>query len=294
MSMPCRVASVRRSFLHRARPSGAVALAACLSLSFGLGLPMAAHAAPVQWSTGQVLIDFDPDTFAFQSDTIYNGLMDISPDAMGYSQSGQGVVINLGGLVSAYASSYTYFSEDSRSASFNALFNFTAQAGYVINGYTVKYTGGYFIESPGNAGLNAQSGAITTGGNFGGDSFSIETYQAGAAAPQLSGYLSAWGGVDYIEILDGYEQVYSHDEQVLDYCETEEPFTCYYTYVPVYIDQPVYRYESDLGEAQIFLSSIEIHPTVVAVPEPGVTAMTLVGLAGLGWWASRRRRVAGA
>lgn len=288
MSMPFHPAPVRLHALHRTRAPGAVVLAACLALS----LPMAAQAAAVQWSTGQVLIDFDPETFVFQSDTTYNGLQNVSPDAMGYAQSGQGVVINLGGLVSAYASSYPYFSEDSRSASFSALFNFTAEAGYVINGYTIKYTGGYFTESPGSAGLNAQSGAITTGGSFGGDSFSIETYQAGAGAPELSGQLSAWGGISYIEILDHYEQVYSHDEQVLDHCDTEEPFTCYYNTVPVYIDQPVYRYETDLGEAQIFLSSIEIHPTVVAVPEPGASAMTLAGLAGLGWWVSRRRRVA--
>lgn len=284
MSMPFRPAAVRRSTHRRMCPPGAVALAACLAL------PMAAQAAPVQWSTGQVLIDFDPDSFVFQSDTTYNGLQNISPDAVGYVQSGQGVVINLGGLVSAYASSYPYFSEDSRSASFSALFNFTAQAGYVINGYTIQYTGGYFTETPGSAGLNAQSGAITTGGNLGGDSFSIETYQPGAGSPQLSGQLSAWGGVNYIEILDGYEQVYSHDEQVLDHCEPEEPFTCYYRSEPVYIGQPVYRYESDLGEAQIFLSSIEVHPTVVAVPEPAATAMTLAGLLGWGWWASRRRR----
>lgn len=288
MSTPFRPAPVRHPALDRTRQTGAVMLAACLAL----GLPMAAQAAPVQWSTGQVLIDFDPETFAFQSDTTYNGLQNISPDAIGYTQSGQGVVVNLGGYVSAYASSYTYFSEDSRSASFNALFNFTAEAGYAINGYTIKYTGGYFTESPGNVGLNAQSGAITTGGNFGGDSFSIETYQVGAGAPELSGQLSAWGGISYIEILDHYEQVYSHDEQVLDYCDTQEPFTCYYNTVPVYIDQPVYRYETDLGEAQIYLSSIEIHPTVVAVPEPGATAMTLAGLLGLGWWAARRRRVA--
>lgn len=286
MPMLFRPASVHRVALHRKRLLGTLAAAACCAG----GLPMATQAAVVQWSTDQVLIDFDPDTFVFQSDTTYNGLQDISPDAVSYAQSGQGVVINLGGLVSAYASGYPYFSEDSRSASFSALFNFTAGAGYEISGYTVKYTGGYFIETPGSAGLNAQSGAITTGGNFGGDSFSIEAYQAGAAAPQLSGNLSAWGGVNYIEVLDRYEQVYSHDEQVLDYCETEEPFTCYYTSVPVYIEQPVYRYESDLGEAQIFLSSIEVHPTVVAVPEPGVTAMTLAGLAGMGWWASRRRR----
>lgn len=285
MPMPFRPAAVRRSTHRRMCPPGAVVLAACLTLA----LPMAARAAAVQWSTGQVLIDFDPDTFVFQSDTTYNGLQNISPDAMSYAQSGQGVVINIGGFVSAYASSYTYFSEDSRSASFNALFNFTAEAGYVINGYTVKYTGGYFIESPGSAGLNAQGGAITTGGNLGGDSFSIETYQVGAGSPQLSGQLSAWGGISYIEVLDHYEQVYSHDEQVLDHCDTQEPFTCYYNTVPVYIDQPVYRYETDLGEAQIFLSSIEIQPTVVAVPEPGVTAMTLIGLAGLGWWGARRR-----
>lgn len=286
MPMPFRRASVLP--LHRRRLPGAVVMAVCLALS----LPMAAQAASVQWSTDRVTIEFDPETFVFQSDTTYNGLQNVSPDAMGYSQSGQGVVINLGGLVSAYASSYPYFSEDSRSASFSALFNFTAGAGYEISGYTVKYTGGYFIETPGSAGLNAQSGAITTGGALGGDSFSIETYQVGAGSPQLSGQLSAWGGVSYIEVLDRYEQVYSHDEQVLDHCETEEPFTCYYTSVPVYIEQPVYRYESDLGEAQIYLSSIEVHATVVAVPEPGVTAMTLAGLAGMGWWASRRRRAA--
>lgn len=285
MSMSFRLAAVRRSALHRTRRPGAVALAACLALAG----PMAAQAAPVQWSTGQVLIDFDPETFVFQSDTTYNGLQNISPDAMSYAQSGQGVVITLGGFVSAYASSYPYFSEDSRSASFNAFFDFTAAAGHEITGFTIKYTGGYFVETPGSAGLYAQGGAITTGGNLGGDSFSIETYQAGAGSPQLSGQLSAWGGISTIEILDRYEQVYSHDEQVLDYCEPEEPFTCYYTSVPVYIEQPVYRYETDLGEAQIFLSTIEIHPTVVAVPEPGVTAMTLVGLAGLGWWVSRRR-----
>lgn len=283
--MPCHPAVVRRTAFDRARLPGAAWLSVCLACAW----PMAPQAAPAQWSTDQVLIDFDPDTFVFQSDTTYNGLQNVSPDAMGYAQSGQGVVINLGGLVSAYASSYVSFNEDSRSASFRALFNFTAQAGYVINGYTVKYTGGHFTESPGSAGLNAQSGAITTGGNFGGDSFSIETYQAGAGAPELSGQLSAWGGISYIEILDHYEQVYSHDEQVLDHCDTEEPFTCYYNTVPVYIDQPVYRYETDLGEAQIFLSSIEIHPTVVAVPEAGATAMTLAGLLGLGWWASRRR-----
>lgn len=288
MSMPFRLAAVRHPALDRTRQTGVAMLAACLAM----GLPMAAQAAAVQWSTGQVLIDFDPETFVFQNDTTYNGLQNVSPDAMGYAQSGQGVAINLGGFVSAYASSYPYFSEDSRSASFSALFNFTAQAGYAISGYTIKYTGGYSTESPGSAGLNAQSGAITTGGNFGGDSFSIETYQVGAGAPELSGQLSAWGGINYIEILDHYEQVYSHDEQVLDHCDTEEPFTCYYNTVPVYIEQPVYRYETDLGEAQIYLSSIEIHPTVVAVPEPGATAMTLGGLLGLGWWAARRRRAA--
>lgn len=281
-------ASFCRAAFHRKCLLGTVTVATC----FAWGLPMVTQAAPVQWSTGQVLIDFDPDTFVFQGDTTYSGLQNISPDAVSYAQSGQGVVINLGGLVSAYASSYPYFSEDSRSASFSALFNFAADAGYEISGYTIKYTGGYFIETPGSAGLSAQSGAITTGGALGGDSFSIETYQVGAGSPQLSGQLSAWGGVNHIEILDHYEQVYSHDEQVLEYCETEEPFTCYYTSVPVYIEQPVYRYESDLGEAQIFLSSIEVHPTVVAVPEPGVIAMTLAGLAGIGWWASRRRRAA--
>lgn len=288
MSMLCRSAPTCRPPLRRMRQSGAAAMVAWLAL----GSPLGAHAAPVQWVTEQVVIDFDPDTFVFQSDSTYGGLQNISPDTVGYASSGQGVVIQLGGSVSAYASSYAFFSDDWRSASFSALFEFTAQAGYAISGYTIKYSGGSFAESPGSASLDAQSGAIMAGTHLGGDSFSIETYQAGAGSPQISGQLSAWGGISFVEVFDHYEQVYSHDEQVLDYCEPEEPFTCYYTTVPVYIDQPVYRYESDLGEAQIFLNSIEVHPTVVAVPEPGAIAMAVGGLAGLGGWAARRRRAA--
>jgi hypothetical protein len=141
-------------------------------------------------------------------------------------------------------------------------------------------------------GLNGQSGTILLNGNVGGDSFSIDSYHGGSVAPQVTGELSAWADVDYIQIFKGYEQVYSHDQEVLDYCEQDDPSICHYRTEPVYIDQPMYRYESDLGEAQIYLSTINVQAHVTAVPESGAIAMALAGLASVGGWASRRRRIA--
>jgi hypothetical protein len=274
--MSCSIFLARRAVL----PSLSLI---CLALSAALP----AHAEVTQWSTGQVNIEFDADTFSFTSDSHYNGPMGISP---GYSQVGQGVVLNFGGLLAAYASSYSSFSSDSRLAFFNAFFNFTPAAGYAITGYTVTYEGGYFVESPGSVGLNGQSGTILLNGNVGGDSFLIDSYQGGSVAPQIAGELSASADVNYIEIFEGYEKVYSHDQEVLDYCEQDDPSVCHYRTEPVYIDQPIYRYESDLGEAQIYLSTINVQAHVTAVPEPGAVAMTLAGLASVGGWAVRRRR----
>lgn len=269
---------------------GAVARRSVVA-TLAFGVVALAQAQSTQWSTGQVTIDFDPSTFSFTSDTIYSGPQGVSP---AYSLGGQGVTLDFGGTLSAYASSYQYYSPDARAASFNALFNFTPQAGYAITGYTITYVGGYFVESPASVGLSALSGTLVLNGNSGGDSFSIDNYQSGPTAPLLAGDLTAWANVDYIQIFDGYEQVYSHDEQVLDHCETEDPFTCYYNTVPVYIDQPVYHYESDLGEGQIYLSTISVQAHVVAVPEPESLALGLAGLAVAGWQLRARRRIGNA
>lgn len=257
------------------------ALARCsLAAIAALGAATLAQAQPTQWSTGKVTIDFDTSAFWFNSDTTYAGTQDASPS---YSLVDQGVTMDFGGYLAAYASSYTSYNADARTGTFNALFNFTPEAGYAITGYTITYKGGYFVESPASVGLNAQSGTLVLSSGSGGDNFSIDAYQGGPDAPLVAGELTAWANVEYIQIFDGYEQVYSHDEQVLDYCEQDEPFTCYYHTEPVYIDQPVYRYESDLGEGQIFLSTINVQAHVVAVPEPGSLALVLAGLGVAGW-----------
>jgi hypothetical protein len=251
------------------------AVARC-SLAATLAIAAAtAQAQPIQWSTGRVLIEFDPSTSSFFSDTVYMGPQEVTPVI---STVSNGVRLHFGGTLAAFASSYQYFTPDSRQGTFNAFIGFTPESGYAITGYTVTYTGGYFVESPASVGLNGQSGTVVLNGNAGGDSFSIDAYHGGSTAPQISGELSAWADINYIEVLDHYEQVYSHDEQVLDYCETEEPFTCYYRTEPVYTEQPVYRYESDLGEGQIYLTSIDVQAHVVAVPEPESLALGLAGL----------------
>lgn len=258
-----------------------------LAATLALGAVTMAQ-AQVHWSTGQVLIDFDPGGFWFTSDTTYGGTVGVSPS---YSLIGQGVELNFGGSAAAYASSYQYYSPDGRSAPFSAFIGFTPEAGYAITGYTVTYAGGYSIESPADVSLTGHAGQLLSSSS-GASGFSFDVYQGGETAPNITGELNAWANVDYIQILDGYELIYSHDEQVLDYCEVDDPSICYYRYEPVYTEQPVYRYESDLGEGQIYLSSITVRAHVAAVPEPGAVAMTLAGLASVGWWAARRRRAA--
>lgn len=268
------------SFMHL----GAVARCS-LAATFAMGAVMA-QAQSVQWSTGAVLIDFDPSTFSFLSDTVNIGQQGVTPVIDGLWQ---GVRLDFGGNLAAFASSYQYFTPDSRQGSFNAFIGFTPEAGFAITGYTVTYKGGYFVESPASVGLNGQSGTVLLNGNSGGDSFSIDAYHGGPAAPQISGELTAWADISYVEVLDHYEQVYSHDEQVLDYCEPEDPSICYYRSEPVYIEQPVYRYESDLGEGQIYLTSIDVRAHVVAVPEPESLALGLAGLMVAGWRLRSRR-----
>lgn len=260
-------------------------------ICLALGAFASAHADPTQWSTGQVAIAFDPATFSFYNDTTYGGSTEIS-SSVSYGQVGQGVELSFGGLLSAYASSYTNFSPESRTGSFSAFFDFTPEAGYAITGYTVTYAGSYFVESPASVGLSGQGGAILLNGNIGGENFSISSYHGGPSAPQIAGELTAWANVDTIQIFDGYEQVYSHDIEVLDYCEQDDPGVCYYHTEPVYVEQPIYHYESDLGEGQIYLNAINVQAHVTAVPEPGAVALTLAGLASVGWWAARRRRAA--
>lgn len=264
------------------------AVARCsLAATLALGAAALAQAQSVQWSTGKVAIAFDPATFSFVSDTAYIGPQGVAPVV---SLAGQGVNLSFNGSLIALASSYANFNTDARLAPFSAFIDFTPQVGYAITGYTVTYRGGYAVESPASVGLVGPSGAVVAGGSSGSDSFSVGFYHDGPTAPQITGELSAWADVTYVNVFDHYEDVYSHDEQVLDYCEADEPFTCYYHTEPVYTQQPVYRYESDLGEGQIYLSAIEVQAHVVAVPEPGALALGLAGVAVLGWRFSGRGR----
>lgn len=255
-----------------------------------LGASSVAQAVPTYLSTGQVGIDFDPDTFAFSKDVSSFGSVtteDIPFSLVTVTAAGNGFELNFNGHMNLYASSYNTFSPEYLTGSFNALFNFTPTAGHVITGYTVTYAGSYSIETPGSISVSGPGGGISEYSGIG--SFNAVGNVAGAMAPSLTGGISASGDISFVQVLDHYDSVFDHYEQVLDYCEVEDPSICYYSEVAVYVDVPVYREETDLGEASLNLQSITVQANVVAVPEPEGLALLAMGVPLAAWLARRRR-----
>lgn len=249
------------------------------------------HAEAMQFSTGNVTIDFDPEGFAFSRDVGGWGggyTEEISPLSMSYTQVAGGVKLDFNGFMSLYATSYATFNSESLSGYFNAYFGFTPDAGYQITGYTITYQGSYSIETPGSVSVGGPG--VSFGQNTGGDSFTLVANVGGPGAPTLTGGIGATGDVQWIQVFDGYETVLDRYETVLDYCEPEDPSICYYIDVPVYIEVPVYHDEMDLGEASVNLQSITVTAQVAAVPEPGVIGLLAGALPVLGGVWMRRRR----
>lgn len=257
-----------------------------LAAAVAMGAAALAQAQSIQYATGQIDIEFDPSAFSFTVDTTsFGGIttVDVSPLSLGYSQVGQGVEINFNGQLGVYASSYSAFSPQTLSGYFNAYFNFTPAAGYAITGYTVTYSGSYSVETPGSVSLYDGDTGAWYSQSGGASGFSVSTTVAGALAPSVSGSFSATGDLTTIQVFDGYDIYIDHYEDVLDYCETEEPFNCYYRSEPVYVSVPVYHDETDLGEATFSLQGITVQANVVAVPEPESFALALAGLMVAGW-----------
>lgn len=241
------------------------------------------HAAPVQLAAGDIIVDYDLDNFF------------LSVDGMGYDSSvftlvplNNAVRIEFGGLLNLYASSYFTFSPVYKTADYSAQLSLAPTAGKAINGFTITYSGGYSIESPGSAG--ASGVGLSVGGSSGGGPFSVSSNFPGLGVPTLSGQLSASGEIGYIEIFEGYQDVFVGYQQVLDYCEVENPEICYYRDEPIYEQVPVYRQETDLGEASVWLDSITITANVETVPLPPSGLLFGAGLLGLGLRKMRNRK----
>lgn len=265
--------------------------------AFALLALVASHAVQAeafQFVTPQVTIDFDTDGFAFSRDVpSFGGTVteSISPSWLSYSAVGNGVMLDFNGFMAVQASSYTNFSPETLSGTFSALFNFTPQAGYAITGYTITYHGNFSIESPGQVTVTGPGNGVPTIFDPSG-SFTETGVEIGPASPLIQGQIFATAEVNTIQVYDGTYYYIDHYEQVLDYCETDDPFTCYYREEPVYVGEPQYHDEMDLGDASIDLRTITVQAIVVAVPEPASWALCLAGLGVAGWRLRGRTRQA--
>lgn len=255
-------------------------------------LSAAAWAAPSGWSSSQISVQYDPDTFVAGFTTGSSGgysQVDVFPTVTQLGETG--LQIDLSGF-QLYASSYSSFSSEYVSGWFTLPLSISAQPGYIIHGYTVALSGSYYIESPGSVEVFGPD-SIGLWANSGIQPFNSSTYLSGATLPTLEATLGAIGDIGYVEVFEGYEQQFSHYEQVLDHCEPDNPGVCHYRDEAVYIDVPTYRYEMDLGEATLSLDRLTVYANVTAVPEPGVVGLVAASLPMLGWAALRRRRARG-
>lgn len=254
------------------------------------GASAALQAAPTHLTTGQVGIDFDTDGSSWYRDVhAFGGVTsEVIPwSSLTLTPVANGFEVNFNDLMSVYATSYANFSPETLTGVFSSVFNFTPAEGYVITGYQVTYTGNYSIEDPGFVSLRGP------GYGFNGYALSGPIDYVGAepasGAFRLDLSISAFADVVTRQVFDGYDTYLDHYETVLDYCEAEEPFTCYYREEPVYITQPIYRYETDLGEASINVRTVMVQANVALVPEPSGHGLLLAGLSLVGWRLWRRR-----
>lgn len=234
-----------------------------------------ANAAPVQLASGDVVIGYDLDNFSLNVDgvTYDSSAFSITPVA-------NGVRLGFNGHLNVYASSYFTLSPETKTADYSALFSLAPVSGKSITGFNIIYSGGYTIETPGSA--SASGVGMFAGGSTGGGPFSITSNFSGASVPNLTGQLSATGEIGYVDVLDGFQTVFVGYQQVLDFCEPDNPDICHYHDEPLYQQVPVYRQEMDLGEASIFIDSITIAANVAPVPVPPSALLFLSGLLGLG------------
>lgn len=286
MSHPFSTVPVRRNVV------AGVAWLPSFLLAFGL-VSGPVHAAAVQLDSAQVHVEFDPDSFSLIKDEHSFGAItqvNVPGGSLSYTLAGQDAIrMDLGGALGVFASSYGNFSPETMGGSFSLAFQFTPQAGFMITGYTVTLEALASIETPGSVYLGADAGGQSgQTSSVGATTLTLNT--TGAIAPSIQGSFGATGDVTTVQVFDGYDTYLDHYETVLDYCETEDPFTCYYREEPVYVTQPIYHDETDLGEASMQLQAITVQAHVVAVPEVDARWLALLAMPPVAAWARRRAR----
>jgi hypothetical protein len=260
-------------------------------------LPLLAQAAPTSVSTGQVVIDYDPDTFTFNNASDFG-----DPSGPTFSPYPIGdVVIGFSGNRADLTFTNGLRADDSAFGEsdplnlaiglFSAPFAFAAQPGWVITGYRLRAIGTYSIEVPGE--VSVEFGALgaplfeSTGTSSAGVFFDRTLEVAGGGSPGLVGQITAYAMVNQISL--GFFDDLSRPifEFVPDDPSCSDPFSCPGSQVLVGYEQ-IERFETDLGAASINVDTLSIEAITRPVPEPSTWALLAAGL-GLGAGAMRRR-----
>lgn len=256
---------------------------------------LSAHALPTSVSTGNVVVQYDSDTFSFvTADDGHNPFgtiqyTHIPVGSLTLQPVANGMEILFNNQMSIDDPTHGLFDDYQPSTGrFSAGFAFQAQPGYTITGYNITLAGSGTVSTFGPANARAFIDGFDPLEFGGGLIFFNEIFTvAGALAPLLSGGIDAQSEPSAYEVIVGYQDVLVGYEEYYEDPNCETPGCPTYR-IDIYETQPIIELQENGGYASIRLDSVRITANVMAIPLPATGLLFASGLAYLGVAQHRR------